>query len=51
MTERRLALGAAGETGVTWLLKNLRAGARRTMVLLGATSLADLNPALVVRRR
>jgi len=45
------ALGAAGETGVTWLLKNLRAGARRTMVLVGATSLADLNPALVVQRR
>jgi len=44
------ALAAAGESGVTWLLKNLRVGARRTMVLLGATSLADLDPALVVQR-
>ena len=31
------ALGAAGEAGVTWLLKNLRAGTERTLVLLGAT--------------
>jgi L-lactate dehydrogenase (cytochrome) len=44
------ALGAAGETGVTWLLRNLRAGAERTLVLVGATSLADLTPDLVVRR-
>jgi L-lactate dehydrogenase (cytochrome) len=44
------ALGAAGETGVTWLLKNLQAGVERTLVLLGATSLADLTPDLVVRR-
>jgi L-lactate dehydrogenase (cytochrome) len=44
------ALGAAGETGVTWLLRNLRAGVERTLVLLGATSLADLTPDLVVQR-
>jgi L-lactate dehydrogenase (cytochrome) len=44
------ALAAAGETGVTWLLKNLRAGVERTLVLVGATSLADLGPALVVQR-
>ncbi len=44
------ALAAAGETGVTWLLKNLQAGVERTLVLLGATSLADLTPDLVVRR-
>jgi L-lactate dehydrogenase (cytochrome) len=44
------ALAAAGETGVTWLLKNLRAGVERTMVLAGATSLDDLTPDLVVQR-
>jgi L-lactate dehydrogenase (cytochrome) len=44
------ALGAAGETGVAWLLKNLRAGVERTLVLVGATSLADLTPDLVVQR-
>jgi L-lactate dehydrogenase (cytochrome) len=44
------ALGAAGETGVTWLLRNLRAGVERTLVLVGATSLADLTPDLVVQR-
>jgi L-lactate dehydrogenase (cytochrome) len=44
------ALGAAGETGVTWLLDNLRAGVERTLVLIGAASLADLTPDLVVQR-
>jgi len=44
------ALAAAGQTGVTWLLKNLRAGVERTMVLVGATSLDELTPDLVVRR-
>ena len=44
------ALGAAGETGVTWLLDNLRAGVERTLVLVGAASLADLTPDLVVQR-
>jgi L-lactate dehydrogenase (cytochrome) len=44
------ALGAAGETGVKWLLKNLRAGIERTLVLVGATSLAELTPSVVLQR-
>ncbi|HEY2813582.1 MAG TPA: alpha-hydroxy acid oxidase [Acidimicrobiales bacterium] len=42
------ALGAAGETGVRWLLDNLQSGVERTLTLVGATSLSDLTPDIVV---
>ena len=37
------ALGAAGERGVDWVLDFLRAGVEHTMVLSGASSIAELN--------
>jgi L-lactate dehydrogenase (cytochrome) len=41
------ALGAAGEPGVDFLLKLLDADVRRTMALVGATSVAELSPDLI----
>jgi L-lactate dehydrogenase (cytochrome) len=35
-------LGAAGETGVEWVIDYFAAGVKRTMALVGATSLAEL---------
>jgi L-lactate dehydrogenase (cytochrome) len=35
-------LGAAGEAGVEWVIDYFNAGVRRTMALIGATSLAEL---------
>ncbi len=40
-------LGAAGETGVDWVLNNLREGAHRTLALVGAASVADLTSELI----
>ena len=46
------ALGAAGERGVDWVLDFLRAGVEHTMVLSGASSIAELNRDLIeVRAR
>ena len=45
-----LALGAAGEAGVDWLLGFLREGLERTMALTGCTSLADVERGLVAWR-
>ena len=46
------ALGAAGERGVDWVLDFLRAGVEHTMVLSGASSIAELNRVLIeVRAR
>jgi L-lactate dehydrogenase (cytochrome) len=41
------ALGAAGERGVDHVLSMLHSDVRRTMALLGAPTIADLNPDLV----
>jgi L-lactate dehydrogenase (cytochrome) len=41
------ALGAGGEQGVDHVLTLLDAGVRRTMALLGATSVAELTPDLI----
>tara|TARA_B100000945_G_C20384417_1_gene598922 strand:- start:27 stop:1289 length:1263 start_codon:yes stop_codon:yes gene_type:complete len=41
------ALGAAGERGVDWVLDFLRAGVEHTMVLSGASSIAELNRDLI----
>jgi L-lactate dehydrogenase (cytochrome) len=43
-----LALGAAGEPGVDWLLKFLREGLARTMALTGCRSLDEIDRDLVV---
>ncbi len=40
-------LGAAGESGVDWVLSDLRAGLERTMALLGTTRIEDLRSDLV----
>ena len=49
---KRQALGAAGERGVDWVLDFLRAGVEHTMVLSGASSIAELNRDLIeVRAR
>lgn len=40
-------LGAAGERGVDHVLASFDTGMRRTMALVGATTVADLNPELV----
>ena len=46
------ALAAAGERGVDWVLDFLRAGVEHTMVLSGASSIAELNRDLIeVRAR
>ncbi|MEM1332673.1 MAG: alpha-hydroxy acid oxidase [Actinomycetota bacterium] len=42
-----LALGAAGEPGVDWLLEFLRSGIERTMALTGARSLDEIDRDLV----
>ncbi len=42
-----LALGAAGEPGVDWLLDFLREGIERTMALTGCASLAEIDRDLV----
>ena len=42
-----LALGAAGEPGVDWLLDFLRTGLERTMALTGCRSLAEIDRDLV----
>ena len=42
------ALGAAGEQGVDHVLAMLKSDVRRTMALLGARTVADLDPELVV---
>ena len=42
-----LALGAAGEPGVDWLLDFLRSGMERTMALTGCRSLAEIDRELV----
>lgn len=44
------ALGAAGERGVDHLLALLDADVRRTMALVGATTVDDLGPELVAER-
>ncbi len=43
-------LGAAGESGVDWVLSDLRAGLERTMALLGTTRIDDLRSDLVRER-
>ena len=43
-------LGAAGERGVDHVLSMLHTDVRRTMALLGASTVADLTPDLVVAR-
>ncbi len=45
------ALGAGGERGVDHLLSLLAADVRRTMALIGATTVADLTPDLVADAR
>ncbi len=42
-------LAAAGEEGVDWVIEHLRAGMRRDMALVGASSVAELSPELVHR--
>ncbi len=46
-----LALGAAGEAGVDWLLDFLRDGLERTMALNGCRSLAEIDRELVEWKR
>ena len=46
-----LALGAAGEAGVDWLIDFLREGIERTMALTGCTSLDEIDRDLVEWRR
>lgn len=46
-----LALGAAGEAGVDWLIDFLREGIERTMALTGCTSLDEVDRDLVEWRR
>ncbi len=46
-----LALGAAGEPGVDWLLDFLRTGMERTMALCGARSLGEIDCELVAWKR
>lgn len=46
-----LALGAAGEQGVDWLLDFLREGMERTMALSGVRSLAEIDRDLVTWKR
>ena len=46
-----LALGAAGEEGVDWLLDFLRSGMERTMALTGCRSLAEIDRDLVTWNR
>jgi L-lactate dehydrogenase (cytochrome) len=46
-----LALGAAGEQGVDWLLDFLRDGLERTMALTGCRSLSEIDRSLVARKR
>jgi L-lactate dehydrogenase (cytochrome) len=41
------ALGAAGQEGVEWVLDFFNAGIRRTMALLGAKTVNDLDRSLV----
>ena len=43
------ALGAAGETGVDWVLNHFVEGMTRTMRLNGVRSTADLTPDLLER--
>ncbi|MEP1125182.1 MAG: alpha-hydroxy acid oxidase [Ilumatobacter sp.] len=46
-----LALGAAGEAGVDWLLDFLRSGMERTMALTGCRSVAEIDRDLVAWKR
>lgn len=46
-----LALGAAGEAGVDWLLDFLRSGLERTMALTGCRSLDEIDRDLVAWKR
>ncbi len=46
-----LALGAAGEAGVDWLLDFYRTGLERTMALTGCRSLAEIDRDLVAWKR
>ena len=46
-----LALGAAGEAGVDWLLDFLRDGIERTMALTGCRSLDEIDRDLVAWKR
>ena len=44
------ALGAAGELGVDWVLEWLTGEVRRTMALLGVTSIDEINADHIRRR-